>query len=143
VRFQVHTAASIKFTVLWDVTPCSHVEVDGRFRDAYCLHRPDVGGSKHFRNVRPLQDGYTMLRLPEDSKLHTHRHENLKSHSQYSDYGLVDRAIEVRSPAEAKRIFSSCLFVQAGSAAHPASCTMGIGGPFPGDKERPRRDTDD
>jgi hypothetical protein len=43
--------------------------------------------------------------IPEDSKLHTHRRENLKSHSQYSDYGLDDRAIEVRSPAEAKRIF--------------------------------------
>jgi hypothetical protein len=50
-----------------------------------------------------------------------------------SDYGLDDRAIGVRSPAEAKD-FSSNLCVQTGSEAHPASCTMGTGGPFPGGK---------
>jgi hypothetical protein len=50
-----------------------------------------------------------------------------------SDYGLDDRAIGVRSPAGAKD-FSSSLFVQTGSGAHPASCKMGNGGPFPGDK---------
>jgi hypothetical protein len=37
----------------------------------------------------------------------------------------------VRSPAEAKD-FSSRLCVQTGSEAHPVSCTMGTGGPFPG-----------
>jgi hypothetical protein len=52
-----------------------------------------------------------------------------------SGYGLDDRSIEVRSPAEAKG-FSLV------SGAHPASCTMGTGGPFPGAKERPRRDAD-
>jgi hypothetical protein len=36
VRFQVLTAASIKFKVFWDVAPCSHVEADRRFRSAYC-----------------------------------------------------------------------------------------------------------
>jgi hypothetical protein len=46
-----------------------------------------------------------------------------------SEYGLDDRAIEVRSPAED---FFSDLCVQTGSGAHPASCTMGTGGPFPG-----------
>jgi hypothetical protein len=50
-----------------------------------------------------------------------------------SDYGLEDRATAVRSPAEAKD-FSSNLCVQTGSEAHPASCTMGTGGPFPGKK---------
>jgi hypothetical protein len=50
-----------------------------------------------------------------------------------SDYGLDDRAIGVRSPAGAKD-FSCILRVQTGSGAHPASCTMGTGGPFPGDK---------
>jgi hypothetical protein len=45
--------------------------------------------------------------------------------------GLNDRAIEVRSPAEAKRIFFSSLCVQTGSGAHPASCAMGTGGPSP------------
>jgi hypothetical protein len=50
-----------------------------------------------------------------------------------SDYGLDDRAIGVRSPAEAKD-FSCSLCVQTGSGAHPASCPMGTGGPFPGGK---------
>jgi hypothetical protein len=58
-----------------------------------------------------------------------------------SDYGLDDRAIGVRSPAGAKD-FSNSLCVQTGSGAHPASCTMGTGGPFPGGKARPRRDSD-
>jgi hypothetical protein len=47
-----------------------------------------------------------------------------------SGYGLDDRAIEFRSPAEAKD-FSSNLCVQTGSGAHPASCTMGAAGLFP------------
>jgi hypothetical protein len=47
-----------------------------------------------------------------------------------SDYGLDDRAIEVRSPAGAKN-FSFNLCVQTGSGAHPASCTVGTEGPFP------------
>jgi hypothetical protein len=50
-----------------------------------------------------------------------------------SGYGLADRAIELRSPAGAKD-FSSILCVQTGSGAHPASCTMSTGGPFPGAK---------
>jgi hypothetical protein len=58
-----------------------------------------------------------------------------------SDYGLDDRAIEVRFPAGAND-FSSNLYVQTGSEAHPASCTMGTGGPFPGGKARTGCDTD-
>jgi hypothetical protein len=58
-----------------------------------------------------------------------------------SDYGLDDRAIGVRSPAGAKD-FSSNLCVQTCSGAHPASCRMGTGGPFPGGKARPGRDAD-
>jgi hypothetical protein len=57
----------------------------------------------------------------------------VSSGSIVSDYGLDDRAIGVRSPAEAKD-FSSNLCVQTGSGAHPASCTMGTGGSFPGGK---------
>jgi hypothetical protein len=41
-----------------------------------------------------------------------------------SDYGLDDRAIEVRSPAEEIGFF---LCVQTGSGVHPTSCTMGTG----------------
>jgi len=38
--------------------------------------------------------------------------------------------------------FSSSLCVQTGSGAHPASCTMGTRGPFPGAKARPGRNAD-
>jgi hypothetical protein len=55
------------------------------------------------------------------------------SGSIVSDYELDNRAIGVRSQAGAKD-FSSNLCVQTGSGAHPASCTMGTGGPFPGVK---------
>jgi hypothetical protein len=58
-----------------------------------------------------------------------------------SDYRLDDRAIGVRSPAGAKD-FSSSFCVQTGSGAHPASCPVGTGIPFPGGKTRPGRDAD-
>jgi hypothetical protein len=54
----------------------------------------------------------------------------VSSGSTVSDYGLDDG---VRSPAGAKD-FSSSLCVQTGCGAHPASCTMGTGGPSPGVK---------
>jgi hypothetical protein len=63
------------------------------------------------------------------------------SGSIVSDYGLDDRASGVRSPAGAKYV-SSSLCIQTGSGAHPASCTMGTGDPFPGGKARPGRDAD-
>jgi hypothetical protein len=58
-----------------------------------------------------------------------------------SGYGLDDRVIGVRFPAEAAD-FSASLSVQTSSGAHPASCPVGTGGPFPGTKARPVRDTD-
>jgi hypothetical protein len=58
-----------------------------------------------------------------------------------SGYGLDDRAIVVRSPIET-RDFSCSLCIQTGSGAHPASCTVDIGRPFPGAKARPGRDAD-
>jgi hypothetical protein len=58
-----------------------------------------------------------------------------------SDYGLDDRAIEVRSPTRAEDFYSSPR-VQTDSGAHPASYPMGTGGPFPGGKARPGRDAD-
>jgi hypothetical protein len=56
--------------------------------------------------------------------------------STVSGYGLDDRAVGVRSPAEAKD-FSSNLCVQTGSGAHPASSPM-----VTGVKARPERDAD-
>jgi hypothetical protein len=61
--------------------------------------------------------------------------------STVSGCGLDDRAIELRPPTETKDLPSS-LCVQTGSGAHPASCTMGTGGPFPGAKARPGRDAE-
>jgi hypothetical protein len=67
--------------------------------------------------------------------------EPVSSVSIVSGYGLDDRGIEVRFPPGA-RDFSSNLCVQTGSGAHPASCTMGTGGPFPGGKAQPGSDAD-
>jgi hypothetical protein len=53
----------------------------------------------------------------------------------------TDWTAGVRFPTEAED-FSSSLCVQTGSGAHPASCTMGTGGFFPGGKARPGRDAD-
>jgi hypothetical protein len=58
-----------------------------------------------------------------------------------SDYGLDDLAIWVRSSPGAKD-FSSILCVQTGSGAHPASSSMGTGGPFSEGKARPGSDAD-
>jgi hypothetical protein len=66
LRFQVLTAASMKYRVFWDVAACSHFEVDRRFRGAYCLHHqdddgPDDEGSTHLWNVDQLRRDYTTL----------------------------------------------------------------------------------
>jgi hypothetical protein len=65
----------------------------------------------------------------------------VSSVSIMSGYGVDYRATGIRSPPEAKD-FSSRLCVQTGSWAHPASCSMGAGGAFAGDKPRPGRDSD-
>jgi hypothetical protein len=96
-----------------------------------------------------LRTCFEMLRIIEyhcpfyrNSQLHSSLIDNALSYlfrsrvssvSIVSDYGLDDRAIGVRSPAQAKD-FSSSLCVQTGSGVHPASCTMGTRGPFPGGK---------
>jgi hypothetical protein len=53
----------------------------------------------------------------------------------------MDWTTGVRSPTEAED-FSSSLCIQTGSGAHPASCTVGTGGLFPGSKVRPWHDAD-
>jgi hypothetical protein len=60
------------------------------------------------------------------------------SGSIVSGYGLDDRAIKIRSPAEAQGIFFSDLCAQTGSGVHPASCTMGTGGVLSPGVERGR-----
>jgi hypothetical protein len=63
------------------------------------------------------------------------------SGSIVSDYGLEDRAIEVRSPTGAED-FSSSPCIQTSSGAHPASYPMGTGGSFLGGKLHLGRDAD-
>jgi hypothetical protein len=128
--------------VFWDVLPY-RIIVYRRFRGTCCLH--------HQGDEMSVDDYFTRQYIPEDkSELHTRRRWELEishlmlmfnSGSIVSDYGLNDRAIGVRSPAGAED-FSSSLCVQIGSGAHPASCTMGTGGPFPRGKARPGRDAD-
>jgi hypothetical protein len=65
VRFQVFKAASMKITVVWDVAPCSLVDIDRRFRGIQCLHN-------HGLVAETLLIFYQTARhmIPEDS-LHT------------------------------------------------------------------------
>jgi hypothetical protein len=54
-RSPQRTEAVVKMTAFWDVVPWSLVEVDRRFRSAYCLHhRPDEEGSTYLRIVSLL-----------------------------------------------------------------------------------------
>jgi hypothetical protein len=58
-----------EFRVFWDVVPCSHVEVDRRFRGAYCLHHQ---GDSSMEAVRTFETSVhfnvTARRyIPEDS----------------------------------------------------------------------------
>jgi hypothetical protein len=66
------------------------------------------------------------------------RRSRSSSVSIVSDYGLDDQD----SIPDSGRGFFPSLCVQTGSGAHPASCPMGTGGPFPGSKARPGRDAD-
>jgi hypothetical protein len=42
VRFHAVTVTSMKFRVFWDVAPCSHIEVDRRFRGSFCLRHQGI-----------------------------------------------------------------------------------------------------
>jgi hypothetical protein len=99
------------------------------------LHLPDYSHLQFFYICRNMYI-YIILNVCNNSI-----RSRGSSVSIVSGYRLDDRAIEVQSPAEAED-FSFSLFVQTGSGAHPASCTMGTGGPFPGGKARPGRDAD-
>jgi hypothetical protein len=49
VRFQVLKTASMKMCVFWDFAPCSLVEINQRFRSAYCLN--DQGDEEAARKM--------------------------------------------------------------------------------------------
>jgi hypothetical protein len=69
------------------------------------------------------------------------KYESGSSVSIVSGYGLDDRAIEVRSPAEA-RDFSSNLLCPARLWGPPSLLYNGYRGPFPGGKAQPGRNAD-
>jgi hypothetical protein len=104
-----------------------------------CVFRNVCPNHFNFRRLIPSSTGTFAIFLRRSwllivsGHLILRRQEPGSSVSIVSDYGLDDRAIGVRSPAEAKD-FPSNLCVQTGSGAHPASCTMGTGGSFPGGK---------
>jgi hypothetical protein len=47
---------------------------------------------------------------------------------------LFTSEFRIHKPRKRQTDFSSSLCVQTGSGAHPASCAMSTGGPFPGVK---------
>jgi hypothetical protein len=47
-----------KFTALWDIAPCSLVEVDRRFRGAYCLLTRQYTGL--FKMIHPISNDYIL-----------------------------------------------------------------------------------
>jgi hypothetical protein len=54
--------AEMKMAAFWDVALCSLVEVDRRFRGAYCFHlRPYDGVGTHIWNIVLLQRDYVAL----------------------------------------------------------------------------------
>jgi len=64
VTIQVLTTASMKIRVFWDAAPCSLVEVDRRFRDAYCLHHQDDDPSPWWwRHYAPLKRRSTCISI--------------------------------------------------------------------------------
>jgi hypothetical protein len=73
----------MKMAVLWDITLCSLVKTDRRFRYVYCFYHQ--GGRFNFYETKRRNRG--------------------SSASIMYGYGLDDRAIEVRSPAEEKGFF--------------------------------------
>jgi hypothetical protein len=71
-RFWLRRAWSLVF---WNISPCSHVEVDRRFRGAYCLHHQ--GDSVIVLIMEAVRTSETSVNfnlntrryIPEDSKL--------------------------------------------------------------------------
>jgi hypothetical protein len=62
----------MKITVFWNIVPCSLVENNWSFRGAYGCHHQGIS--------QFLLNYMAQCSIPEDSHLHTHQHDNLKSH---------------------------------------------------------------
>jgi hypothetical protein len=92
---------------------------------------------QHIRNSLPSAQNRTVLKCC-DVYEETECFLIFKKVSVVSGCGLEVRGFDPRQTEG----FSSNLCVQTGSGAHPASCTVGTGGSFPGGKARPGRDAD-
>jgi hypothetical protein len=81
VRFQVLTAASVKFRVFWDVLSCSHVDVDRCFRGAlvniYLTTRQYIPENSTLHTVYKLN--VIKLSNPMRRTFHPHQAQNDKS----------------------------------------------------------------
>jgi hypothetical protein len=56
------------FRVFWDVSSCSYVEVDRRFRGAYCLHHQGYDKPVRISETSENFNVNTQRYIPEDSK---------------------------------------------------------------------------
>jgi hypothetical protein len=131
---QVSTVFSVHVATCW---------IYGWFK-TLAQHLGGCQGHSEHKNVNNFVPPHLPLFWSDDIFIPTSLCNNRSrgsSVSIVSDYGLDDRVIRVRFPAEAKD-FSSSLCVQTSSEAHPASCPMGTGGAFPGGKAWLGRDAD-
>jgi hypothetical protein len=69
VRFQVLTAANVKFRVFWDVAPCSHVEVDRCFKVRTTSMISAMTEAVNTSETSVNFNVTTLHYIPEDSKL--------------------------------------------------------------------------
>jgi hypothetical protein len=49
---EIWSIATSKIIASWDIAPCSHVEVDGRFRGSHCFHDQGDYGDATLRFVQ-------------------------------------------------------------------------------------------
>jgi hypothetical protein len=129
--------------VFWVVAPCCVVEVYRRFgwKQQVTLKRRWTSTILHSATTQKTavfilaaMRTWSLTFIYVFSFIYTGGINGHFTHSSFMN-------TEVRSPTEVKD-FSSTLCVQTGPWAHPASCTVGTGGSFPGGKARPGRDAD-
>jgi hypothetical protein len=62
----------MKFTVIWDIAPCSHFEVHLRSRGAYCLHHKGALMMEAVRTSETLVNFTVTTRryIEKDFKIH-------------------------------------------------------------------------
>jgi hypothetical protein len=94
------TECQMKMTVFWVVAPFSLVRDYQCFRGTCCLHQPDDGGSKYFRNVgkrlpaymvlqpRRQSSSYSAIRISNPTECQDDIHLHLLKKATKSDYSV-------------------------------------------------------